>query len=124
MKPSFKILLAVTLIAHTCLVFWTAHEVNQNYTGPGYQEELQLWYIIAVIDLPISFLWVAIDHLTNEWVYAYSSDFIAQIIYPTCIYLIGGTLQWIGILFLIKLVAEKIKKKIQPESGAYLDNAR
>jgi len=116
-----KLLVLLILSLHAVLVMATAVEVFRVYEGPGYQEELQLWYVVGVIDLPVSILWGWFDALTNQWIYTHTSPITSGVIYPTCVFLIGGTIQWLAVVLSIRFLIHKLvaKKTIQSVAGAY-----
>jgi hypothetical protein len=112
MKKVLKIVLVTVLAVHAYLVLSTAFELKKKDSGPGYQEELQLWFIVAVVDFPVTLILEEFDRITEEFIYSNFSDIAANIWFPTFVYLILGSVQWTIIILAPPYLINKMR--IQP----------
>lgn len=115
MSKAKKIALVLAQVIHAYLVLSTAFELNEKYVGPGYQEELQLWIIVALVDFPVTLILEGFDRMTDGFIYSKFSDNTANVWFPAMAYLVLGSIQWTMIILAPPYLIRKIK--IQPVRG-------
>jgi len=81
----------IFVLLHSIWVLYIASIVGCKYTGPGYQQELQTWVLVALPDMPAA---VIVGLFSGNWLYAYTSPSFANVVFPALMFLVFGGLQW------------------------------
>lgn len=80
---------------HTAWVLLVTYAILRSYEGPGYQEELQQWVLVVVVDLPAAVMLLSAEQFVGEWLYSSTtSPRTSYVLWPAAAYLLLGGIQW------------------------------
>lgn len=94
------------IILYFCLTTMSFLHVNKHYSGLGYQEELQIWYLQVLLTFPIGFLIVEVLSYCNS---IFSSKLLFTWIYYIT-FLVCGSMYYYVIAEVIARFIKFMKK--------------